>query len=322
MPEYTHNYDLIRLLPGEGLSTDNNKAMTLDRDTIDAVMYQGATAHVHNGATAAGGGDVGGRTIDLDLQTDAGGIPAGIRAHYMFSLVVDGVETAPSAVVFVDTASPVPAPAAPSLVTASTGGSLLPGSTFYMLTAWVGENTQETQGLHAAHITVPSGTSTNTVTITPTVPAGADGYNVYRKKPGGVRYAFLASVTGTGDYVDTGGVEDANRTTPSANYTNSQNHVVVDLVGAALDTGDSWKLYRTFVEDDFAESLIATISEPVTTFDDLGAMGSGSPPLTGLEVTNPSKIVLTGGAEVQGTLPASMVSGGVGALLYLYSNYQ
>jgi hypothetical protein len=110
MPEYTTNYELIKLLPGEGLSTDNSKALYLDRDTIDAVLFRGATGHIHDGQVAAGGGDVGGRTLDLTLQTDEGGIPAGVRAYYMFSLVVDGIETTPSDVFFVDTANPIPSP--------------------------------------------------------------------------------------------------------------------------------------------------------------------------------------------------------------------
>jgi len=314
MADYTDNYGLIMLQPGEGLSTDAYKAMNADRQTIDALLARGAETHRHDGL-APSSGDVGARSLTLDLQDDAGGIPGGLRAHYVFTLVIDGLETAPSDVVFVDTPDPVVAPAAPTLATASTGGTLLPGTYLYSLTAWAGANTDETRAVNSATIGVPSGTATNENTITfPALPTGATGFNVYVKKPGAVRYAFLTSITGSGPtFVDDGSLtEDVNRIPPNTNLTSRQNHVVVTLGGDALEPGVIWKLYRTYTDGDYLESGIATVTSG-TTFDDLGAQGSGSPPLSGIGITNPSKVLLTGGAEVQGTLPASMSDSFIGS---------
>jgi hypothetical protein len=313
MPEYTNDFGLLKWGPGDTLATDNYKGGTTDRELIAALLRLGAETHHHNGAASATSGtDVGARNLDLTLGTDSGGIPAGVRAHYAFTLTASGVESELSDVLYVDTDSPIPAPASPTLGTTTTGGTLAPGTYYYILTAWEGVNTSETNGKNAATITIPVGTATNKITITfPTLPAGATGFNIYRKKAGGVRYVYLASITGSGPtYDDTGSVtEDSNRTYPSTNLTNRQNHVVVALEGTALDPGVTWSLYRTYAEGDWLDSKIAS-GLTGTSFDDTGAAGSGSPPLTGIAVASPSKILLTGGAEVQGVLPSTMIAGG------------
>lgn len=321
MPEYTDDFDLIKLLAGEGLSTDNYRFGTENIDRIAKLLRLGAETHRHNGAASAGTGsdiDLGNRALSLTHGTDAGGIPAGVRVYYKFALVVDGFESDLSDEVTVDTDAPLDQPAAPTLATASTGGVVLPGSYYYALSAWTGTNTQETRAQNSAYVQVPAGTGTNKVTITlPTLPAGATGFNVYRKQPGGVRYDFLTAIDMTvpvATFVDDGSIdEDCNRTLPAQNFTNTQNHVDVNLTGDALTAGVSWRLYRTYVQDDYTSSRIAELDSATTTFDDTGLTGTASPPISGLVVASPSKIVLTDGAEVQGLLPASMVDGAVGA---------
>lgn len=307
MAEYTDDFGLLKLGPGDTLATDNYKFGTEDRDLIARLLRIGAETHHHSGAPAATTGfDVGARSLDLTHGTDSGQIPAGVRVFYRFSLVdADGFESELSDAVYVDTPNPVASPGAPTAVSANTGGSLLPGNYYYQLTAYTGTNTQETKAGAAKYILVPSGTNTNTVTLTlPALPAGATGFNIYRKKPGGVRYDYLSSVVGSGPtYIDTGGVEeDCNRTVPTTNYTASQNHVVVDLIGDVLPAGMTWRLYRTYAETDYNDSRIAT-GMTLTTFDDLGTAGTGSPPSQSLEVASPSKIELTDMEEVQGILP-------------------
>lgn len=317
MVTYTDDYGLARLGAGDSLASDNYKFGTTDRDFIAQMLRLGAETHHHNGAVAGNTGlEVGARSITLTHSQDAGVIPGGLRVYYEFTIVVDGVESNPSAPVYFDTPAPIASPLAPTLSTASTGGVLLPGNYYYVLTAYTGTNTQETRGPSPKYILIPSGTSTNIVTVTlPALPAGADGFNVYRKKPGGVRYDYVASIdmtvaTPPTVFIDDGSIEeDCNRTLPSQNYTNIQNMITVELTGDPLDPGDGWRIYRTYVENDYLNSRIADLPDDELEFEDLGAAGLGSPPTEGVAVGSPDRILLTNADEVQGTLPPGMVSG-------------
>jgi hypothetical protein len=145
---------------------------------------------------------------------------------------------------------------------------------------------------------------------------------VYRKQPGGVRYDYLTSIdmdvaTPPTTFVDDGTIEeDCNRTTPAQNFTNTQNQVLVTLQGfgatppAALEAGITWKLYRTYVINDYSDSFLTHVTSGVT-HQDIGEATSGPIPSAGIEITNPPKVLLTDGAEVQGLLPADMIDGGV-----------
>lgn len=311
MAEYTDDYGFLKLGPGDSLSTDNYKFGTTDREEMARLIRIGAETHKHNGAVAdTSGPDVGARSLSLTHHTDAGGIPAGVRSFYRFTLVdANGFESAPSDPVFIDTPAPITNPAAPTLSTVNTGGALLPGNYYYAVTAWTDTNTLETKNGASAYISVPAGTTTNTITVTlPTLPTGADGFNVYRKKPGGVRYDYVATVTGSGPtFVDNGSIEeDCNRTFPVANYTNMQNRIVVTLGGDPLPAGVTWRLYRTHAEGDYINSRIAT-GLTGTEYDDRGGIGNGSLPSGSIEIVSPSKILLTDGEEVQGSIPPIMV---------------
>lgn len=315
MAEYTTHFNLIKIGPGQTIADDDYKALTTDRDTIDQLMLLGASTHHHTGAAAAESSiDVGNRTLALEHFDDAGNIPAGVRAYYLFTLVVDGLESAVSDVFFIDTPPPVASPGAPTLVVATTGGTLLPGNYYYMLTAYTGANTDETRGLNPAFKNIPSGTSTNQVTLTlPALPDGATGFNIYRKKPGGVRYDYLTSIdmgaTPATEFVDTGAIEeDCDRTLPLANYTSRMNRVEVTIEGDAVESGDLWRLYRSYTPDSFLNSRIAELPSTTTMFNDLGATGTASPPSSSVAVPSPEKIDLQDAAEVQGQLPQGMVS--------------
>lgn len=317
MVTYTDDYNLAKLGPGDSLATDNYKFGTTDRELIAQLLRLGAETHHHNGQVAGDSGlEVGARSLTLTHSQDSGVIPGGVRVHYQFTIVVDGVESNPSDAVYFDTPSPVASPLAPTLSTVPTGGVLLPGNYYYVLTAYTGTNTQETRGPSPKYILVPQGTSTNVVTVTlPAVPVGADGFNIYRKKPGGVRYDYVASLdmgvaTPPTTFIDDGTIEeDCNRTLPSQNYTNIQNKITVDLTGTALPAGARWRLYRTYVDGDYLNSRIADLPDDELEFEDLGAPGVGSPPTEGVSVGSPERILLTNADEVQGSLPPGMVSG-------------
>lgn len=311
MVEYTDDYGLEKLGVGDQIT---DKFGSEDRDTISQLLRLGAETHHHTGLPVEDAGfGVGARTLTLTQGQTTGVIPAGVRVHYRFTVTIDGFESNVSDTFYVDTPSPVAAPLAPVLETSDTGGVLLPGNYYYVLTAYTGTNTEETRGLSPTYLLVPSGTATNTVTVTlPDLPDGADGFNVYRKKPGGVRYDYVTTIdmdvaTPPSTFLDDGSIEeDCDRTIPAQNFTNTRNHVLVELDGDPLDSGDSWSLYRTYVEGDYIDSRIATNTigaTPVYEFDDLGAAGSGSPPAAGLAVSSPSRVLLTDATEVQGSLP-------------------
>lgn len=319
MAGYTDEYGLQTLSTGDDWTANGYKFSDADRKTISRLLKIGAETHHHTGLAASEAEDE--FELDFEVVETAGSIPAGQRVFYKYTLVDEfGFESAASAEYFVDTPAAIVEPSSPTLATLPTGGVLLPGNYYYVLTAYTNVNTQETRAIAPAYITVPSGTSTNRVTITyPSLPAGADGWNIYRKKPGGVRYDFLVSVaSGPTSYSDTGAVaEDCNRTIPSRNLTNAQNTVVVTLDDSTLAEGITWKLYRSYnqnyedsllhhvVEETFEESGIITQE-----YQDTGtATSSGSPPVASQAIGTPSKILLTAGAEVQGLLPRANVTG-------------
>lgn len=310
--EFTTHFALIKLAAGEPLSTNDYQALGLDRDTIDQLLLIGASTHKHNGSVAAESSiDVGNRTLALEHFDDNGQMPAGVRAYYMLTLVVDGLESAPSDPFYIDTPAPVASPASPTLALSTTGGVLLPGNYYYYVTAYTGANTDETKALNGAYINIPSNTTTNRVTVTfPALPAGATGFNVYRKKPGGVRADYLTTIVGSGPtFIDTGAIEeDCDRTLPTANYTSRMNRVEVTIEGDPVDPGDAWRLYRTYDPNSWSGSRIAELPSTTTMFNDLGLVGTASPPVGSVAVPSPTKINLEDGAEVQGRLPQGMVS--------------
>lgn len=90
-----------------------------------------------------------------------------------------------------------------SSATATTGGTLTPGTYFYKVTATNAAG--ETIGGTEVSQVVPTGTSTNTVTINWTAVAGASGYKVYRGTSAGGEAVFFTVATGsTVTYTDTG----------------------------------------------------------------------------------------------------------------------
>jgi prepilin-type N-terminal cleavage/methylation domain-containing protein len=87
---------------------------------------------------------------------------------------------------------------APSLTSASSGGTLLSGTYFYQVTAMLSSGA-EVPGT-VASLTIAAGL-TNTITVSWSLHSGATSYNVYGRDGVGLR--LLKNVTGT-SYVDTG----------------------------------------------------------------------------------------------------------------------
>lgn len=324
MSGLTDNYGLLRLRPGESFGTNSGQFLDQDRVTIDRELYFGRTHH-HNGAAAVDATPD--DPLDLELDTSTGSIPADTRVYYKYSLVdASGVESGASPQAFIDTPASVQAPGSSTLSYVSTGGTLIPGAYGYVLSAYTTVNTEETKALNFATITIPTGTLTNVITgVLPSLPAGADGFNLYRRRPGAFQYFYVGSIdmtvaTPPTEFEDDGSlIEDCDRTLPIRNSTNSSNQVIVSLPGATptVPVGYTWRLYRTYVAGSWAVSLVHHIVEETfegsgiitPTYTDNGqATTAGQPLDTTTSLPAPEKVQLTDGSEVQGRLPMSRVS--------------
>lgn len=311
---YTSHYGLKKLNVGETIADDSYKFSDADRDTLDLLLYLGVEGHRHTGGVGSNAAPT--DAPILAVNTTSGALAAGRRIFYKYTLIDPlGTESGPSPEAFVDTPAQVAPPSKPTLTFASTGGTLLPGNYYYVLSAYTGAagSNFETEALNPEYVFVTGTTATNEITITlPTLPAGAAGFNIYRQAPNGPGYFYIASVDMTGItpptvYVDEGAVEpNCDRTRPLTNTTRQTNSVIVSLP-MALPAGWQVRVYRTFVVNDYGNSLLTTSSTlPVT--DTGTATTFGQPPVQGVSAGSPSRVLLTNNAEVQGKAPMSAMS--------------
>lgn len=324
---FTPRFGLLAVEPGDDPYAYGHKFFAADRDTIDTALWLANSGHVHDGSSTEAAAAPDDAPV-LTLETTGGTISAGVRIWYTYTLVhqLTGVESGPAPVAFIDTPDPIDSPDGPGIAWGGTGGTLLPGQYFYILSAYTDTNTNETKAETAIGIVVSGSTSTNRIILTlPSLPFGADGFNIYRRTPGGTKYLYLDSVdmtvaTPPTDYTDTGLVdEDCDRTAPYQNTTNATNAIEISIAGAtpAVPVGYYWKIYRTVNESDWSASLLHLVVEE--TFEGSGIITpvyldqgeqttTGEPPASGIGFTNPQKIQLTDGAHVQGTLPMGMTA--------------
>ncbi len=288
----TQHYGFNKFGAEGRISDEGYKFSLRDRDLIDAVL-QSFSTHNHQAVSSnILDGPPTGIFLVPTLITNLGALQAGRDYYYKFSyLDANGNETAASSAILASTPDATVPPESQILATADTGGSLLAGTYKYALGFY-----QDAGGLTTAPnlstIVVPTGTSTNTITIPlPLVPDGIDGWNIYRKGPGDLEYWLLISVAdGPTEYVDDGSVNpDCTKRRPAANTTNSTNSVQLDLPVSELPLDTqvvSWRLYRTSSAGSYsANSLVATVVETtteggadlVTTFTD-----AGDPPSLGI----------------------------------------
>lgn len=317
----TPRYGLTTMGPGDVFSANGYKFTDSDRRLMEVLAYLGAEGHHHDGV--AGTTDMPVAPV-VTLDTADGSLPGGTRTYYKITLVdPNGLEGSGSAESYVDTPAALAAPAAPSLLALSTGGTLQPGTRYYALSAYYPLQTQETTAPNPAPVQIFSG-ATNSVKVTrPTLPVGATGWNVYRRNPGEIDYFYVVSVlAATTFWVDDGSVASAcDRRRPQANLTNATNSVLVSLGGAtpALPgDGWTWKVYRTLTNASWVNSYLHHVVEETTEgsgitalthIDTGGSTQFGQPPSATAVINSPSKVLLTGGAEVEGVLPYTNIAG-------------
>lgn len=308
MTSKTEHYQLEQLSGGEPFSSDGQQYTTTDRATIDRVLYQGAQAHHHNGAAAVNENPTTGLTLTLD--TTQGLLAGGQTVTYVWTLVdVNGFETAASPPVFLDTPGQAATPGSPTISADSLAGTLPAGAYSYCVSAYTGSvNTSETPA--SVPVSVQLNATGEITLFFPTQPAGTVGWNIYRRKPGGVVYFYVTSVTTT-SWVDNGSLPDiCSRVSPTRNTTSSTNTITVTLPGVTptLPAGYTWNLYRTFITGNYTNSLLAHIVNGSTSYVDNGAATTvGAPPASSQLIGSPPQINLA--TDVVGALPSSMVGG-------------
>ena len=320
MSEEASYYGLSRLQSGDRLADDDYKYTDADREIMSRLLALGAELHVHDGAAAS--------VVDPDtalsytLDTTSGSLPAATTIRYRYTWVDPmGFESAASPILSVTTPNSVAEPGAPTLSSAATGGTLLTGNYFYVLTAWTSVNTQETKPGTRAYVTLGRDVSTGEITLTlPSLPANADGFNIYRRGPGSPQFYFLGSVdmtvaTPPTEYVDDGSTAvDVTRVIPRFNTTSSGNSIDLALPGATptVPDGYTWKIYREFNDGDWEVSSLHWVVEETSEgsgiitpeYTDTGVQTTtGMPPSTSQVVGSPSQVDLEDASEVQGYLP-------------------
>lgn len=296
----TPNFNLTKLNANEDFSGDGYKYTDADRVLIDRLL-NAALNHDHSGAPPGVSGETVSTAPILTLDPNAGSLPAGVRMYYKIALIgPDGLPTMASPETIIDAPNPVFTPDAPIATRSATGGTLHPGTYYYRLSAWRAASTLETAAGNSVSVPLPvvDGTTQRVILDLPSMPAGAGGYNIYRRIPGGAAFVHIATIdavdVGT-PWIDDGAhVVNCERFSPTSNTTSSSNSVEIDYPGGVVPVGYTWRIYRTVVSGDWAHSQLADVVEETSegsgivtpSFLDLGlGTTAGSPP-----VTNPPTI--------------------------------
>jgi len=295
-------YFSLEKFGADGRISDKGYKFSLrDRETMDSLLWL-LMNHDHREVSTSGT-MTGPTELPEAVTSNVGG---NMRGDVLYSYKISytdqyGNETEASAAVAVNTDAILASPAVPTLSTETTGGALNSGVYRYVLSYYQSTG-GETKAMNVATILVPSGTSTNTVTIDlPAAPTGATGWNIYRQDPTGTDYFYLANqATPATEYEDDGSIEPSCTIfRPTYNSTNSSNKITIDIASNDLPLDDrivAWKLYRSSTVGLFGpSSLLATVvetttengSDLVTSYVDLGDTTYAGQPLAASVVPPP-----------------------------------
>lgn len=279
----TTNFGLEKF-GAEGRLSDNGFKFTgKDREIIDALLFTLAN-HDHrkaSGVTATLAGPI--ELLNL-TQAVSGGVLAGGTTYFYKVSYTDfsGNETAAGPGFGITTPLPLSPPPVQTPTTLTTGGTVEPGTYKFALSFFQTAG-GETNAPNISTIVVPTGTSTNTITITaPTIPADANGYKIYIKRPADFEY-FLLKTVASGNYTWTGAdLPDCAKKRPFANTSNQTNKVTITINALDLPLDSrvaAWNVYRTTNAGVYPSSSLVTIvndtvtqggTDLVTTIDDTG----------------------------------------------------
>lgn len=310
MPGTTEHFGLTTLRPGEQFSAQGGRFAGADRALVDKLLWLGAAAHHHTGVASTVTDPTAIPALGIIDPGGSGNIPAGKRAYYRYTIVDDnGLESAPGPEVYIDTPAPIAVPGVPTLLADELMFSfpLLPrGTYYYKVSAYEDVPTNETPAGAAATVVVTS-TYWGRVHLTlPSLPSGAAGFNIYRRRPGTSSYVWIGTHVGSGEFIDGGSqynislggqAEDQGRRAPTRNGTRSHNAIAVGGL-----PGTANRVYRTFDPTKWTDSFLGVTATGY--YADHGEPTQpGAPPLASQILPSPPKIILTGAAEVTGLLP-------------------
>jgi len=215
----------------------------------------------------------------VEQLSSSGALPSGTTIYYRASVLDPdtGFESRASLSTWVTTS---PALAIPNLTAEdievdATGGEMPAGVYVYSLSAWAGAPGFETVCGTPVVLQLPeSDGNLQKVSISfPALPAGATGFNLYRKHHGSPEGWRVVSLTGeqSTPYVDDELDQIVMPPTaqPRANRSGYKRKVRVTRP-TDVDPGATWRIYRTFHEEDggWISSLIGETD--AATFDDAG----------------------------------------------------
>lgn len=292
MTSETRRFSLSRFggaVGGSG-ADDGYKFSNIDRDVIDALLaYLETHTHEHHAALADPSGPPTGT-----VSNSGGTFQPGLALHYVITYFdTNGMETAASDVLIVNTPDVASAPGLPALV-GGTGGQLVVGNYTYWLTA-VTDGVESAPSVSSS-ITLQTGQSAVTVTI---VDPPETPFNVYRQGPADIAGYKIAQIAeGSTSYTDTGVVApsdinyDPTQTLPVGGATVAGAYsVTINVPAADVSTVSAlpgWRVYRSNDGSFTNPCLVQTVTETVnpdggglvTTFIDTGAsmLMAGEPP--------------------------------------------
>jgi hypothetical protein len=256
MTASTPRFALTTLNKGDGLSADDYAFGRGNRLQLDRLLLQVIENHHHTGILAP---NTPGPATSTKVTPTGGVFPANHAIFYKTALVDPrGQEYVASQPAIVITPPTLPAPE-PPVLTQARGGVLLPGDYIYQLSVYTEDTSYETT---LSRPTTSTLAEANQWTIAlPALPAGATGWNIYRKGPTDLEPMFLASTTNSGPWLDNGtGKPQPYRTAPTANTTSSMNAVIVGIDGETVPSGYTLKIYRTLDQGDWSSSLVTRVA--------------------------------------------------------------
>lgn len=279
MASESRNFQLQKLGSGDPFGLNDFAFSDRNIEVIDTLLKYLAD-HTHDGAPPPQEGPDTPPALDLVATTVGAGFPSETTIYYRYAHVApDGTESVASAQSQVTTPEPLPVPEAPVVEWGSASGSLPPGSYLYRVSVWTGTDTLETPAGPIGAVLIPSTASVARAVLTlPDLPTGGDGWNVYRRSPGGVDYQLIASVPASeGTTFNDGGIAPSGiRFAPT--YDTSQNSANVTVTVDSVPDGWSWRVYRTLVDGSWGQSLLDTMPDDELTFTDTGMEAfDGSP---------------------------------------------
>lgn len=331
----------------ENPSNDELRAfMTENPILIDRILFAAFNNHRHDGAPIASEDAPGDSLMTLATVPGAGYLPAARTMWYRWTHVTAaGAESVASEPVTITTPGGLAVPGSPinpdtgdpGTARLPDGGSCGPGPWQYRLTAWRSSFTIETTGgpTVLANLAASDGDNQRVVFRFPPLPEDADGFNIYRCMPGDTRFRFVTTMVAATwpteeieetlvfePFIDDGSPGELDRLLTTADLSADLSRTTIDLPVTELGVGEAYRVYRTYNDGIWRNTLIGEITAETDTVTigegeeavdyyrlsdiDPGA-DEGTPPTRGFAINNPGPVSIP--TETVGDLPLVRTSG-------------